>query len=85
MEKYYQNDAHNAAFERCIDVLSRLIVKYGSSVIGEHGNQQATCHEEQSSECGETCVHILPLPTPIYTVFAIFIWVMTFGRRNDKI
>ena len=30
---YYTDPKDNAAFERCIDVMSRLILKYGSDIL----------------------------------------------------
>lgn len=33
MTKYYDNPKHNAAFERCIDVMTKLILKYGPQVL----------------------------------------------------
>ena len=30
---YYDNPKDNTAFERCIDVMSRLILKYGPDVL----------------------------------------------------
>ena len=29
MQKYYKDAKYNAAFERCVDVMARLIEKYG--------------------------------------------------------
>lgn len=31
-EKYYENPKENAAFERCVDVMTELILKYGPSL-----------------------------------------------------
>ena len=33
MEKYYDNKEDNAAFEKCIEVMSRLIMKYGPDLL----------------------------------------------------
>lgn len=33
MTKYYDDPKHNAAFERCIDVMTKLILKYGSQIL----------------------------------------------------
>ena len=31
-KKYYEDAKENAAFERCVDVITSLIVKYGASL-----------------------------------------------------
>lgn len=33
LKKYYDNPRDNAAFDRCIDVMTRLILKYGKQVL----------------------------------------------------
>ena len=33
MKKYYENGKYNAAFERCIDVMARLMQKYGPELL----------------------------------------------------
>lgn len=33
MQKYYKDAKYNAAFERCVDVMVRLIEKYGHQVL----------------------------------------------------
>ena len=33
MKKYYDDSKDNAAFDRCIDVMTRLILKYGKQVL----------------------------------------------------
>ena len=33
MKKYYDDPKDNAAFDRCIDVITRLILKYGKQVL----------------------------------------------------
>ena len=33
MQKYYEDAKYNAAFERCVDVMVRLIEKYGHQVL----------------------------------------------------
>lgn len=34
-KRFYENPEQNAAFDRCIDVMVRLIQKYGSAVLAE--------------------------------------------------
>ena len=33
MQKYYEDAKYNAAFERCVDVMTQLIEKYGHQVL----------------------------------------------------
>ena len=33
MEKYYTNAEYNATLDRCIDVMAKLILKYGNQVL----------------------------------------------------
>lgn len=33
MDKYYTNAEYNAAFDRCIDVMTKIILKYGNQVL----------------------------------------------------
>lgn len=33
MNKYYDNAEYNAAFDRCIDVMAKIILKYGNQVL----------------------------------------------------
>ena len=33
MDKYYDNAENSAAFDRCIDVMAKLILKYGNRIL----------------------------------------------------
>lgn len=33
MDKYYDNAEYNAAFDRCIDVMAKIVLKYGDKVL----------------------------------------------------
>lgn len=33
MEKYYTNAEYNATLDRCIDVMTKIILKYGNQVL----------------------------------------------------
>lgn len=33
MQKYYEDSKSNAAFVRCVDIMTRLIQKYGTQVL----------------------------------------------------
>ena len=35
MNTYYADPSHNVAFERCIEVMTRMIQKYGPKVLEE--------------------------------------------------
>ncbi|MCD8155080.1 MAG: hypothetical protein LUF78_10440 [Clostridiales bacterium] len=38
MKKYYDNARDNVAFERCVDVMAGLMLKYGCQVLERHKN-----------------------------------------------
>ena len=40
MKKYYDDPKYNAAFDRCIDVMVRLMQKYGPQLLEQMENQQ---------------------------------------------
>lgn len=44
MKRYYENATYNAAFERCIDIMTRMIQQYGGKVL-EQQNQAPTKDE----------------------------------------
>ena len=33
MDKYYDNAEYNAAFDRCIDVMAKIVLKYGDQIL----------------------------------------------------
>ena len=33
MDKYYDNAEYSAAFDRCIDVMTKIVLKYGNQVL----------------------------------------------------
>ena len=39
MRKYYEDAKYNAAFERCIDVMARMVQRYGSQILEKKENQ----------------------------------------------
>lgn len=45
---YYDDPRDNTAFERCVDVMSRLMLKYGSNMLGE-----IKWKEMQNTRCEE--------------------------------
>lgn len=42
MRRYYENATYNAAFERCIDIMTQMIQKYGGKVLEVQENQSKT-------------------------------------------
>lgn len=46
---YYDDPRDNTAFERCIDVMSRLMLKYGSNMLDKIERE-----EVQNTHCEET-------------------------------
>ena len=55
MTKYYEETKYNAAFERCVDVMARLIEKYGHQVLEKL--QQDT---PQTAKCPENDTQTKP-------------------------
>ena len=39
MRRYYENATYNAAFERCIDIMTKMIQQYGGKVLERQQNQ----------------------------------------------
>ena len=56
MTKYYEEAKYNAAFDRCVDVMTRLIQKYGHQVLE---NKEADALKE--TECSEDYKQAQPL------------------------
>lgn len=46
--KYYDEPKENAAFDRCVDVIARLIQRHGSQVL-EH-QQEENCEKEMQPQ-----------------------------------
>ena len=44
LKKYYDNAKDNAAFDRCIDVMAKLIQRYGPQVLKQQ--EKKVCEEE---------------------------------------
>lgn len=42
MTKLYENAKEKAAFDRCIDVMSKLMQKYGKQVLQQHEKDMRT-------------------------------------------
>ena len=45
MNKYFEDGKYNAAFERCIDVMARLMQKYGPGILQEMEIQKYLARE----------------------------------------
>ena len=50
--KYYEEAKYNAAFDRCVDVMTRLLQKYGHQVLDklEQDAQQKVEHSEERNQ-----------------------------------
>lgn len=44
MKKYYDNPQYNAAFDRCIDIMTQLMQKYGPQLLEKQADEQQTDH-----------------------------------------
>ena len=55
MQKYYEDAKYNAAFERCVDVMTQLIEKYGHQVLDNL--EQDT---PQTAKCPENDTQVKP-------------------------
>ena len=53
MIKYYEDAKYNAAFERCIDVMARMIQRYGNQVLKQQENQVAINSGDNSEKIVE--------------------------------
>ena len=52
MKKYYEDAKYNAAFVRCVDVMSQMLQKYGHQVLDklEQDVPQKVEHSEESNQ-----------------------------------
>ena len=52
MKKYYEEAKYNAAFDRCMDVMTQLLQKYGHQVLDklEQEAPQKAEHSEESNQ-----------------------------------
>ena len=55
MQKYYEDAKYNAAFERCVDVMTQLIEKYGHQVL-----EQLEQDTPQTAKCPENDTQAKP-------------------------
>ena len=61
MTKYYDDPKHNAAFERCIDVMTKLILKYGPQILDRmnlESAQTADTYKDEKNEKSFWCNEI---------------------------
>jgi hypothetical protein len=45
--KYYEEAKYNAAFDRCIDIMTKLMLKYGNQVLEQHQTAAPVSLQEQ--------------------------------------
>ena len=52
MQKYYEDAKYNAAFDRCVNVMTRLIEKYGHQVLEKLDQEasQAAGHSKDDAQ-----------------------------------
>ena len=52
MKKYYEDAKYNAAFVRCVDVMSQMLQKYGHQVLDklEQESPQKVEHSEERNQ-----------------------------------
>lgn len=52
MKKYYEEAKYNAAFDRCVDVMSQMLQKYGHQVLDklEQDAPQEVEYSEESNQ-----------------------------------
>ena len=48
MSKIYENAKDNAAFDRCVDVMARLMLKYGNQVLEHRGEKTSLSLSERA-------------------------------------
>ena len=51
-ESYYEDPKDNIAFERCIEVMSRLIMKYGPGLLEKMDREKLSNLISTEIECG---------------------------------
>ena len=50
MKKYYEEAKYNAAFDRCVDVMSQMLQKYGHQVLDKLEQDAPQEHSEESNQ-----------------------------------
>ena len=45
LSKVYDDPKYNAAFDRCVDVMARLLQKYGPQLLGQMQEMNISCYE----------------------------------------
>lgn len=50
MKKYYDNAKDNAAFDRCIDVMAKMMLKYGNQVLERQEKNASLSLSDQPNE-----------------------------------
>ncbi len=65
MTRYFEDDKDNVAFERCIDVMSRMLMKYGPQILQKHREQMARAisYEPLSNDTNGRLMHYFRFST----------------------
>lgn len=50
LSRIYDNPKYNAAFDRCIDVMAKLMQKYGTQVLKQQGADISSTPEQPDTE-----------------------------------
>lgn len=50
LSKIYENAKDNAAFDRCVDVMARLMLKYGNQILEQRGEKAPLSLSEQATK-----------------------------------
>lgn len=61
MKKYYDDPKYNVAFDRCVDVMARLMLKYGAAVLEKREAEDGRLMElggerSELGNCQETSI-----------------------------
>ena len=66
MSKVYDDPKYNAAFDRCVDVMARLLQKYGPQLLGQMQETEKAVHSLRYQESNPfLCIRNLTKPLDI--------------------
>ena len=78
MKKYYEEAKYNAAFDRCVDVMTQLLQKYGHQVLDKL-EQDAP----QTADCSKDDKQAQPLTEKPAEYFTIFTFSSPPGKAGS--
>ena len=50
MSKYFDDPKYNAAFDRCVDVMAKMMLKYGPDLLQKWGNNPVSEAEKPGAD-----------------------------------